>query len=138
MWTTTPSTLPLNRAVLVRPGAAYVVLDAGNYYMLVGKQLADTVVGKLGIQKKVVLKNASEALVISKVRAQHPFIEGFTVPVLKDSSVSLDEGTALVIVHQNVDLRIMMLAFEIIWKSFRQSAPMVNISRELFLLSWKV
>ena len=44
VWTTTPWTLPLNRAVLVRPGAAYVVLDAGNYYMLVGKQLADTVV----------------------------------------------------------------------------------------------
>lgn len=96
VWTTTPWTLPLNRAVLVRPGAAYVVLDAGNYYLLVGKQLADTLVAKLGIEKKIVAEIASEALVISKIRAQHPFIEGFTVPVLHDSSVSLDEGTACV------------------------------------------
>lgn len=96
VWTTTPWTLPLNRAVLVRPGAAYVVLDAGDYYVVVGKQLADALVAKLGIEKRVVAEIAAEALVISKVRVQHPFIDGFTVPVLQDSSVSLDDGTACV------------------------------------------
>lgn len=96
VWTTTPWTLPLNRAVLVRPGAAYVVLDAGDYYILVGKLLADALVAKLNIEKRVVAEIASEALVISKIRAQHPFIDGFTVPVLHDASVSLDEGTACV------------------------------------------
>lgn len=96
IWTTTPWTLPLNRAVMTRPGASYVVLDAGERYIIVGKQLADTVVTKLGLDKKIEAEVVSDALVFSKVRAMHPFIEGLTVPVIHDISVSLDEGTAFV------------------------------------------
>jgi isoleucyl-tRNA synthetase len=96
IWTTTPWTLPLNRAVMVRPGASYVVLDAKDKYLVVGKQLADSVASKLDIEKKVVAEVLSDALVFSKVRATHPFIDGLTVPVIQDMSVSLDEGTAFV------------------------------------------
>ena len=96
IWTTTPWTLPLNRAVMVRPGASYVVLDSEGQYLIVGKQLADAVADKLGIEKRVVAEVVSDALVVSKVRATHPFIDGLTVPIVQDMSVSLDEGTAFV------------------------------------------
>ena len=96
IWTTTPWTLPLNRAVMVRPGASYVVLDSDAQYLVVGKQLADFVTNKLGIEKRIVAEVVSDALVVSKVRATHPFIDGLTVPVIHDMSVSLDEGTAFV------------------------------------------
>lgn len=96
IWTTTPWTLPLNRAVLARPGASYMVLDAGSYYLLLGKTLADDICAKLNIEKNIVAEISSDALVFSKVRAYHPLIDGFTVPILHDMSVSLDEGTAFV------------------------------------------
>lgn len=96
IWTTTPWTLPLNRAVMTRPGASYVALDAKDNYIVVGKQLADSVADKLGIEKRVVAEIVSDALVFSKVRATHPFVDGLTVPIIHDVSVSLDEGTAFV------------------------------------------
>ncbi len=96
IWTTTPWTLPLNRAVLSRPGASYVVVDAGSKYLVLGKQLADSVCEQLKIEKNVVAEIVSDALVFSKARALHPFIDGLTVPVIHDMSVSLDEGTAFV------------------------------------------
>ncbi len=96
IWTTTPWTLPLNRAVMVRPGASYVVLDGGSQYLAVGKQLADSLCAQLGLEKRIVAEIVSDALVVSKARATHPLIEGLTVPVIHDASVSLDEGTAFV------------------------------------------
>jgi isoleucyl-tRNA synthetase len=96
IWTTTPWTLPLNRAVLTRPGASYVVVDAGPHYLVIGKQLADTVCSQLKIEKNIVAEIVSDALVVSKARAVHPLSDGLTVPVIHDASVSLDEGTAFV------------------------------------------
>ena len=43
VWTTTPWTLPLNRAVLLKPGANYVLLDINGADVIVGKQLAEVV-----------------------------------------------------------------------------------------------
>ena len=96
IWTTTPWTLPLNRAVMVRQGASYVVLDTKDQYIVVGKQLANIVTSKLDIEAHVVGEIVSDALVFSKARATHPFIDGLTVPIIHDMSVSLDEGTAFV------------------------------------------
>jgi isoleucyl-tRNA synthetase len=74
IWTTTPWTLPLNRAVLSRPGASYVVVDAGSKYLVLGKQLADSVCEQLKIEKNVVAEIVSDALVFSKARALHPLL----------------------------------------------------------------
>ena len=87
---------------------------------MVGKQLADTVADKLGIEKRIVAEVVSDSLVFSKVRATHPFIDGVTVPVIHDMSVSLDEGTAFVHCAPAAVLPTMMLGFEIISKFFPQ------------------
>ena len=95
VWTTTPWTLPLNRAVLVRPDATYSVLQTDKGYLIVGKQLADELCSVLEITKKVVAELDAEKLAAGH-KAQHPFVPKLQVPILLDPLVSTEEGTALV------------------------------------------
>jgi len=94
VWTTTPWTLPLNRAVTLRPHSEYELLDAGAHCLIVGKALSDKVCAKLGIEKKVLATCTAEQL--KGLQVAHPFIKGFTVPVITDQFVELSEGTAAV------------------------------------------
>lgn len=96
IWTTTPWTLPLNRAVTMRPQADYAVLNVNGVYVTVGKQLADSVCALLGVEKQVVAEFVADELVTQGARAHHPFIEGLIVPLLLDQSVLLQDGTAFV------------------------------------------
>jgi isoleucyl-tRNA synthetase len=97
IWTTTPWTLPLNRAVLIKPGARYQVLEVNSQLVVVGAALADKLCTLLGIEKKVVADVVAEKFAEHNVRAQHPFIAGRTVPViLDDQAVTLEDGTACV------------------------------------------
>ena len=93
-WTTTPWTLPLNRAIFLRPKTKYQVLEHEDTFFIVAKELADVVCQEKKIEKKVVAEIESEKLVGSK--AKHPFVENLFVPVLSDGFVGLDEGTACV------------------------------------------
>ncbi len=94
VWTTTPWTLPLNRAVVLNPGAKYVVLQLNNekQAIIVAKDLADKICEILKIEKKVLAEFDSQVMQGQKVN--HVFIENLKVPVLLDNSVLLDEGTA--------------------------------------------
>jgi len=94
IWTTTPWTLPLNRAVVLKPDAEYVVLDVKGKLVIVGKALAEKVSEIIGVPKKIVEEFSSKKL--SGLRVQHPFVSGLTVPVLFDQFVAMDEGTACV------------------------------------------
>jgi isoleucyl-tRNA synthetase len=96
IWTTTPWTLPLNRAVLVKPHAEYVVIKANGKYLAVGKQLADELCTHLGVSKEIVAEFNSDALLKAHARAHHPFIPNLTVPFLGAQSVELTGGTAFV------------------------------------------
>ncbi len=96
IWTTTPWTLPLNRAVILKPNAQYVVLEAQDSYIVVGKELADKVCALISAEKKVVAEFSSDDLFKKGAQAQHPFIPSLQVPILLDNSVSLEDGTACV------------------------------------------
>jgi len=96
IWTTTPWTLPLNRAVLLNPTAQYVVLDINGTYGITAKQLADSVAGLVGAEKKIIAEFAATQLRAVGARAHHPFIENVTVPVILDPSVLVEDGTACV------------------------------------------
>ncbi len=95
IWTTTPWTLPLNRAVLVHPGATYQLLEHEGIYFIVGKDLASSLCSLLGMEKNVIGEVSGKQLA-EGAAAQHPFISDLTVPLIEDDSVALDEGTALV------------------------------------------
>lgn len=95
IWTTTPWTLPLNRAVMIKPGAEYVVLDINNTLIVVAKALADKIVQMMSAEKKVVAEFVAEQLVAAGKMVQHPFID-LQVPLILSDTVSLDDGTAFV------------------------------------------
>lgn len=96
VWTTTPWTLPLNRAVLLKPNTDYVVLETSDNYIIVGKSLAEKIAELLGITKHVVAEFNSQILVDTQAQAVHPFLNDFLVPVVLDDSVLTDDGTACV------------------------------------------
>ena len=96
VWTTTPWTLPLNRAVLLNDHADYVLLDAHEKLIIVAAAVADKVVKLLGIEKEVLHTFKAQELIDARGRAQHPFIVGFTVPLLLSPTVTLEDGTACV------------------------------------------
>lgn len=94
VWTTTPWTLPLNRAVVLNPTAVYVVLQGKteNQAFIVAKDLADKVCKELGIEKVELAE--CDSIVFEGKKVQHPFIDGFEVPILLDDMVMIGEGTA--------------------------------------------
>ncbi len=94
VWTTTPWTLPLNRAVFLNPTATYAVLHIHNQYVIIGESLADTFCAQMKVAKELVATLSADQLVGLSVA--HPFIDNVTVPVLADSFVSLEDGTACV------------------------------------------
>ncbi len=95
IWTTTPWTLPLNRAVVLNAKAKYVLLQAeNNDAFIIAKDLADKVCDKIGIEKKILSEFDSSIFKDKKVG--HPFISRLKVPVILDNSVLLNEGTACV------------------------------------------
>jgi isoleucyl-tRNA synthetase len=96
VWTTTPWTLPLNKAVLLKPGATYVVLDIEGVYGVVGEALADSVCALKGVSKNIVATFVSDTLASIGGTAHHPFIDGLIVPIVLDDSVMMTEGTACV------------------------------------------
>ncbi len=96
IWTTTPWTLPLNRAVMVKPHERYQVLDINGKYLLVGAQLADKVCATIGVPKLIVADCISDDLTWGEAHAYHPFEPGKLVPIIADVSVDLSEGTAAV------------------------------------------
>ncbi|MBD3231424.1 isoleucine--tRNA ligase [Candidatus Dependentiae bacterium] len=96
IWTTTPWTLPLNRAVVLSNVAQYVLLKhpEKNLAFIVAKDLADKICSILGIEKDILAIFSSNIFEGKKVK--HPFIQNLQVPVILDDSVLLDEGTACV------------------------------------------
>ncbi len=94
IWTTTPWTLPLNRAVVLKPDAQYVLLDIKGKLVVVGKALAAKVCGQMNVDVNEVAHILSKEFAGTKVH--HPFVPGLMVPVLFDQSVLLDDGTACV------------------------------------------
>jgi isoleucyl-tRNA synthetase len=94
IWTTTPWTLPLNRAVVVRPDTEYVVLVIKGKYVVVGKALAAQVCGHMNVDVNIVAEVSSK--IFAGIKVQHPFVEQLMVPILFDQSVVFDDGTACV------------------------------------------
>jgi isoleucyl-tRNA synthetase len=108
IWTTTPWTLPGNRAIAFNPALDYVAMRVDRVAegsrakpgetLLVGASLADEVAGPAGIAAYSVLARFSGAVLAGTV-ARHPLAgQGyeFPVPLLAASFVEADQGTGLV------------------------------------------
>ncbi len=94
VWTTTPWTLPLNRAVMLRPKTDYVVLEIeGNYY-LVAKERAEAIAALKNVPLNI--KAAAKSEQLAGAQVHHPFIADLHVPIILDDEVGLSDGTACV------------------------------------------
>ncbi|MGB2248741.1 MAG: isoleucine--tRNA ligase, partial [Alcanivorax sediminis] len=98
IWTTTPWTLPANRAVSVHPELDYVLLSAEQdgepRELLVAEALADDLVEKWGLEK--VSRSATvKGEKLEMLSLQHPFLD-YQVPVILGEHVTTDAGTGLV------------------------------------------
>ncbi len=94
-WTTTPWTLPLNRALIVKPDTLYSVgmLEGEETALIIGKECVARLEKKTGKKFEEVAAIPSSQL--TSLRACHPF-DDITVPVIEDDMVGLEEGTAVV------------------------------------------
>jgi isoleucyl-tRNA synthetase len=94
VWTTTPWTLPLNRAVLLKPDTTYVLLDVmEGMHTIVAKERAAAVAALVGQQPKILLEFPAERLV--GLQVNHPITEQL-MPVMAADFISLEDGTAIV------------------------------------------
>lgn len=94
VWTTTPWTLPLNRAIALNPDAEYVLIKGKeeNQALIVAKDRAEALCKMLEIPLTILAKVNSSSFKNRKVN--HPFINS-QVPILHDGIVLVNEGTGV-------------------------------------------
>jgi isoleucyl-tRNA synthetase len=100
IWTTTPWTLPANRAVAVHPQFEYSIVESGApgaERLLVATDLAQAVMQRAGIESWKTLRKLKGAE-LENLRVKHPFNTGAaaTVPIVLGEHVTLEAGTGLV------------------------------------------
>ena len=94
IWTTTPWTLPANRAVAVNPDYDYVLIDTGSEALVLAEALAGAVLSRGAIgESRVVGRCRGEQL--EGIALRHPFYTR-EVPVILGSHVTLAAGTGAV------------------------------------------
>ncbi len=98
IWTTTPWTLPANRAVAVHPQFEYalVELDLGDgpLRLVLADELVTSVMNTLGVSEWTVIAKVKGAA-LENLQLQHPFYDR-QVPVVLGDHVTLDAGTGAV------------------------------------------
>jgi isoleucyl-tRNA synthetase len=98
IWTTTPWTLPANRAVAVHPQFDYSLIEfdlgSGHERMVIASELVGAVSKSLGIENCSLISMVKGAA-LEHLRLQHPFYDR-EVPVILGDHVNLDAGTGAV------------------------------------------
>lgn len=98
IWTTTPWTLPANRAVSVHPELQYslvqVEADKAPQRLIIATDLVKDCMDRFGIDKYHALGFCSGSA-LDNVLIKHPFYD-FTVPIILGDHVTTDSGTGCV------------------------------------------
>jgi len=94
IWTTTPWTLPANRAISVNPDFEYQLVSADGKNLILAAELVASVMQRAGIAQWTVLGGCKGAA-LELLRFSHPFM-GFDVPVILGQHVTLEAGTGAV------------------------------------------
>lgn len=94
IWTTTPWTLPANRAISLNPEFKYSLVDANGDLVILATDLVEEVMKTVGVESWTVLGEC-EGSSLELLRFAHPFM-GFDVPAILGDHVTLDAGTGAV------------------------------------------
>lgn len=94
IWTTTPWTLPANRAIALAATFDYALVRVDGQALILAKDLVESVMKRAGIADFTVLATVKGAA-LEQLRFRHPFM-GFDVPAILGEHVTLDAGTGAV------------------------------------------
>lgn len=94
IWTTTPWTLPANRAISLHPEFDYQLVQVEDGTLILAAELVESVMKRAGIERWAVLGCAKGAD-LELMRFKHPFLN-FDVPIVLGEHVTLDAGTGAV------------------------------------------
>ncbi|GAB3266269.1 isoleucine--tRNA ligase [Chitinimonas naiadis] len=94
IWTTTPWTLPANRAVCVHPELTYDLIETPKGLLILVRELAEAALKRYGIESVEVIAQAHGSK-LEHLRLQHPFYERESQIIL-GNHVTTDAGTGLV------------------------------------------
>ncbi|KAL6079573.1 Isoleucine--tRNA ligase, variant 2 [Balamuthia mandrillaris] len=99
-WTTTPWTLPLNRALVLNPNGNYVLLQVSKsmtegaqqkeaFWIVVGEDVVNELCEEVKMEVMVRCGEAFPAKALENAKAHHPFVDELVVPVVLDEMVAL-------------------------------------------------
>lgn len=94
IWTTTPWTLPSNRAISINPEFDYQLIESSDQRLILAKGLTESVMARASRQNFKVLGECAGSE-LAGLLFQHPFL-AIEVPILLGSHVTLDAGTGAV------------------------------------------
>ncbi|WP_343182615.1 isoleucine--tRNA ligase [Buchnera aphidicola] len=94
VWTTTPWTLPANRAVALHPEIEYNLIQLDQYSILVAKNLTSEIMKKINIPKWTIIQT-KKGKTLENIQLQHPFLH-FNVPIILSTHVTNKTGTGAV------------------------------------------
>ncbi|QCR37215.1 isoleucine--tRNA ligase [Nissabacter sp. SGAir0207] len=94
IWTTTPWTMPANRAISLNPEIAYQLVQIEGQCLILAADLVESVMKRIGVASWNVLGECRGAD-LELLRFQHPFL-AFDVPAILGDHVTLDAGTGAV------------------------------------------
>ncbi len=98
IWTTTPWTLPANRAVALHPNLIYEIIPCEGEYVVLAKDLTDRFFGETRLNRTgdAASELTGKELEDLQLRMSHPLAEGLTVPIIVGTHVTLEQGTGAV------------------------------------------
>jgi isoleucyl-tRNA synthetase len=107
IWTTTPWTLPANRAVAVHPQFKYQSIQAdtadGPLRFVIASERLEAVLTAVKADRPGWLKGyetiaefTGQSMLDSELKYRHPLIDGFTCPVVSADYITLEDGTGMV------------------------------------------
>lgn len=94
IWTTTPWTLPANRAIAIHPDVYYQLINIDGKGYILAADLVDSVMARAGITHWTCL-GSMKGNKLELLRFHHPFM-GFDVPTILGQHLKLDMGTGVV------------------------------------------
>ncbi|MCU4676286.1 isoleucine--tRNA ligase [Catenovulum sp. 2E275] len=98
IWTTTPWTLPANRAVAIHPNVEYSLVQVENgdksERLILASELVKSAMDRFGFEHYHLL-GCCKGSELEHAQAQHPFYD-FTVPVILGEHVTTESGTGCV------------------------------------------
>lgn len=97
IWTTTPWTLPANRAVCLHPNFIYHIIPCGDEYLIIAQELLKQFIEVTGVQPsgEAVASMTGDELEKIGITMKHPLAD-IEVPLICGTHVTTEQGTGAV------------------------------------------